>query len=180
MRCLACDECGFLAKKERGRLGAFPSPLWGGVRGGGRCSGQHQCFTASPPSPTLPHEGGGSTLSVRQPHRDEISRRPDEIDHGGFVGLRREADGGGAGGGERLRDLARETKLHRRERALENAGASGAELSLKRARSSAVRSSLSPSAHSTSRKPAARAASAVWRPTVNAGSAMSASRQGWR
>src|SRR5262249_95885 len=30
------------------------------------------------------------------------------------------------------------------------------------------------------RKPAARAASAVWRPTVNAGSATSASRRGWR
>src|SRR6516162_11763716 len=43
-----------------------------------------------------------------------------------------------------------------------------------------MRSSLSPSAHSTARKPAARAASAVWRPTVNTGSAMSASRRGWR
>src|SRR5262249_43129402 len=30
------------------------------------------------------------------------------------------------------------------------------------------------------RKPAARAASAVWRPTVKAGSAVSASRRGWR
>src|SRR5215831_12958112 len=39
-----------LAKYQRGRLGALPSPLWGGVGGGGRCLGQHQRFTASPPS----------------------------------------------------------------------------------------------------------------------------------
>src|SRR5262249_20909464 len=36
-------------------LGAFPSPLWGGVRGGGSCVRQRWCTTASPPSPTLPH-----------------------------------------------------------------------------------------------------------------------------
>jgi len=54
------------------------------------------------------------------------SRHSDEIEHGGFVGPRREADGGGAGGGERLRDLAGETKMHGRERALETADARGA------------------------------------------------------
>src|SRR5262249_61209321 len=43
---------------------AFPSPLWGGVRGGGRCVGQRPCITASPPSPTLPHKGGGSRPSL--------------------------------------------------------------------------------------------------------------------
>src|SRR5262249_25744735 len=82
------------------------------------------------PSPTR-GEGahrvwGGSTLSVRQRHHDEISRRPHEVDHGGLVRPQREADGGGAGGGERLRDLAGETKVHQRERALEHAGARGA------------------------------------------------------
>src|SRR4051812_8398542 len=36
--------------------GVFPSPLWGGVRGGGR-----SCFSAiRPPSLTLPHKGGGN------------------------------------------------------------------------------------------------------------------------
>src|SRR6516164_6334122 len=54
------------------------------------------------------------------------SRRPDELNHGRLVGARREADGGGAGGGERLRHLAGETKVHERERALVRAGARGA------------------------------------------------------
>src|SRR5262249_57080004 len=53
------------------------------------------------------------------------SRRPDEIDHGSFVGARREADGGGALGGERLGDLAGEAKMHGRKRVLENARARG-------------------------------------------------------
>src|SRR5262249_62171860 len=44
-------------------LGAFPSPLWGGVRGGGRCVRQRRCITASSPSPTLPHKGEGSRPS---------------------------------------------------------------------------------------------------------------------
>ena len=43
-------------KGLRHRLALFPSPLWGGARGGGnpyrRCS-------AIPPSLSLPHEGGG-------------------------------------------------------------------------------------------------------------------------
>ena len=47
------------------------------------------------------------------------------------------------------------------------------------ARSRATRSPLSPSAECTSRKPTARAASAVRRPTVNAGSAVSCARRGW-
>src|SRR6516164_2191703 len=54
------------------------------------------------------------------------SRRPDELNHGRLGGARREADGGGAGGGERLRHLAGETKVHERERALVRAGARGA------------------------------------------------------
>jgi hypothetical protein len=51
-----CALCAFLATHSA----VFPSPLWGGVRGGGRSVGQRQYFTASPPSPTLPHKGGGS------------------------------------------------------------------------------------------------------------------------
>src|SRR5262245_49062768 len=47
-------------------LGAFPSPLWGGVRGGGRCVRQRRRITASPPSPPLPHKGGGSRPRSRR------------------------------------------------------------------------------------------------------------------
>ena len=97
-------------------------------------------LAASPPSPPLPHKGGGSTASAGREHtesealREQRSRRADEIDRGGLVRLRREADDGGAGGGERLGDLAGETKLHGRERTLENAGARGAvEISLRAA-----------------------------------------------
>src|SRR5262249_5134008 len=42
----------------------FPSPLWGGVRGGGRCVRRCSCITAPPPSPPLPHKGGGSRPSL--------------------------------------------------------------------------------------------------------------------
>jgi len=38
----------------------FPSPLWGGDRGGG--SPEPKC-SAIPPSLTLPHEGGGNVRS---------------------------------------------------------------------------------------------------------------------
>jgi hypothetical protein len=50
--------------QRRHAFGVFPSPLWGGVRGGGRCVGQDRCIPAPPPSPTLPHKGGGSKLSL--------------------------------------------------------------------------------------------------------------------
>ena len=39
-----------------------PSPLWGGVRGGGN---PHLRCSAIPPSPALPHKGGGSPRGVR-------------------------------------------------------------------------------------------------------------------
>src|SRR5215831_13632046 len=52
--------------------------------------------------------GGGNAPSPRE----QRSRHADDIDHGGFVGVRGEADGGGAGGGKRLRDLAGKTKVH--------------------------------------------------------------------
>src|SRR5262245_30448825 len=43
---------------SRRALGALPSPLWGGVGGGGRKIGAPMLPNALPPSPTLPHKGG--------------------------------------------------------------------------------------------------------------------------
>src|SRR5262249_58348433 len=84
------------------------------------------CCRMSPP-PWANDRAAGSVVVLR-------SRHADEIDHRGFVGVRREADGGGAGGGEGLGDLARETKVHGGERALETAHARGAiEISLRAA-----------------------------------------------
>ena len=65
----------------------FPSPLWGGVRGGGREVGRlaqivDDCdFPSRPPTPTLPHKGGGSSLSKRcRPHqRDGLGKIADII-----------------------------------------------------------------------------------------------------
>src|SRR5258708_35398471 len=37
----------------------LPSPLWGGVGGGGRADVAPRCLTARPPTPTLPPKGGG-------------------------------------------------------------------------------------------------------------------------
>src|SRR6516165_9684498 len=71
------------------------------------------------------HYPGQMTGRQARSHRGR-SRRPDEIDHGGLVGVRREADCGGAGGGKRLGDLAGKTKVHGGERALETAHARGA------------------------------------------------------
>src|SRR5262245_52961008 len=45
-------------------LGALPSPLWGGVGGGGSAILSQVAppyLAASPPSPTLPHKGGGGS-----------------------------------------------------------------------------------------------------------------------
>src|SRR5262245_6545801 len=107
MRCLA-DKMRLLAKKMR-RL----PKKWHGV----------WPTTARPTRSTpSPARGGGNAPSLR----DQRSRPADEIGHGGLGGMRREADGGGAGGGKRLRDLAGETKVHGRERTLEHAGALGA------------------------------------------------------
>src|SRR5262249_61778394 len=47
-------------------LGVLPSPFWGGVGGGGRAMflrWRHHHVTAPPPSPALPHKGGGSRPS---------------------------------------------------------------------------------------------------------------------
>jgi len=43
------------------RTALFPSPLWGGVRGGGRSLGQDWSVKLRPPSLALPHKGGGNT-----------------------------------------------------------------------------------------------------------------------
>src|SRR5260370_29187000 len=50
-------------------LGALPSPLWGGVGGGGREIRALSVRHALPPSPALPHKGGGSTLRLPPAHR---------------------------------------------------------------------------------------------------------------
>src|SRR5262249_47455937 len=48
-----------------GKLDLLPSPLWGGVGGGGPKIGAPMLPNAPPPSPALPHKGGGSTPSAR-------------------------------------------------------------------------------------------------------------------
>src|SRR4051812_1127829 len=55
-------------------LGVFPSPLWGGVRGGGSSWRTQLGRQQLPPSPTLPHKGGGSTPRVGR-GRTPTSRR---------------------------------------------------------------------------------------------------------
>src|SRR6202040_1902217 len=62
------------------KLGALPSPLWGGVGGGGRGIWPPRCKPRhDPPSPTLPHKGGGSRQSLRRllstRHRNTVRTR---------------------------------------------------------------------------------------------------------
>ena len=46
--------------KSRGSVALLlPSPLWGGVGGGGRHVGHFNAAASRPPTPTLPHKGGG-------------------------------------------------------------------------------------------------------------------------
>src|SRR4051794_15167954 len=49
-RCICCN----------GILSALPSPLWGGVGGGGAEISSPVSQNAPPPSPALTHKGGGS------------------------------------------------------------------------------------------------------------------------
>ena len=60
----AYNDAGFLQESSlrNPRLWESPSPLWGGVRGGGIHDGRGSRF---PPSPTLPHKGGGNPRAVR-------------------------------------------------------------------------------------------------------------------
>src|SRR5262245_20936640 len=44
-------------------LGALPSPLWGGVGGGGPSVGHRSRFTAPPPFPPLPQPAAGLPAS---------------------------------------------------------------------------------------------------------------------
>src|SRR5947208_3554318 len=53
-------NCHWLRKK----LGVLPSPLWGGVGGGGRSLWTQLAQQQRPPSPPLPHKGGGSRPSA--------------------------------------------------------------------------------------------------------------------
>src|SRR5215471_12435347 len=55
--------CGGIC--ARAELGVLPSPLWGGVGGGGHCARRCRGIIARPPSPPLPRKGGGSRPSVR-------------------------------------------------------------------------------------------------------------------
>src|SRR5262249_17951712 len=60
-------------KNNRSRLtarlgrGLLPSPLWGGVGGGGREMWHSIAITSRPPTPTLPHKGGGRRDSTAPP-----------------------------------------------------------------------------------------------------------------
>src|SRR5262245_1690805 len=53
-----------VAARTRRRLSASPSPLWGGVRGGGRSWRTRIVQQRRPPSPSLPHKGGGNRPSL--------------------------------------------------------------------------------------------------------------------
>ena len=55
-----------------GLLDVSPSPLWGGVRGGGNPDGQ---CSAIPPSLSLPHKGGGDADPAGLVWRDGAFRR---------------------------------------------------------------------------------------------------------
>jgi putative tryptophan/tyrosine transport system substrate-binding protein len=50
-----------------GRTQMFPSPLWGGVRGGGRTGLRRRILLrVATPLPTLPHKGGGNSTRMRR------------------------------------------------------------------------------------------------------------------
>src|SRR5262245_42900709 len=78
------DSFSCLARSLR-----YPSPLWGGVRGGGRCWWTLREQQQRPPSPTLPHKGGGSAPSSRL---GRTSSNPLSVEHrplAGAVALQR-------------------------------------------------------------------------------------------
>src|SRR5207344_2351592 len=61
-----CVTMRRIGRRHLHTLGVFPSPLWGRVRGGGGSWRTHLVQQQLPPSPTLPHKGGGSTPPVRK------------------------------------------------------------------------------------------------------------------
>src|SRR5688572_1519715 len=74
-------------------LSRFPSPLWGGVRGGGRCWWTLREQQQPPPSPTLPQQkgvharlrravGGGSTPRSRR----RFASNPLRVEHRPLAG----------------------------------------------------------------------------------------------
>ena len=58
----------------------FPSPLRGGVRGGGPAMGHGPRIKLRPPSPTLPLKGGGSRPSAWR-HRPHQRHRLRQVPH---------------------------------------------------------------------------------------------------
>ena len=65
----SCDALAWSKRWPRPAPRRLPSPLWGGVGGGGRSIGRHGRLIASPPSPSLPRKGGGSRPSKRRGRR---------------------------------------------------------------------------------------------------------------
>src|SRR5580692_11548377 len=91
----------FVERADRIRLRCFllPSPLWGGVGGGGRAAWHVGAVASRPPTPTLPHKGGGRRDG--EPRRAPRQRGRDGVGAGfGRVEVR---DAGLAEGGTRER-----------------------------------------------------------------------------
>jgi hypothetical protein len=70
---------------EETELSPFLSPLWGGVRGGGRCVRQRRCITVSPPSPTLPQPKSDLSdfgqLKMPNSGKPEFGRGREQTEH---------------------------------------------------------------------------------------------------
>ncbi len=74
---------GVDADVQRGRMTLFPSPLWGGVRGGGGAGGTAMLYPAPPPPLAPPHKGEGkvpflATNLDLNPLIDALARATDE------------------------------------------------------------------------------------------------------
>src|SRR5262245_31003504 len=74
-----------MAPPERNRITPLPNPPPAGCG----LARFRQILEVTKPRQAGVWLGGGSTVSVRRQHREEILRGPDEIDHGGLVGMRR-------------------------------------------------------------------------------------------
>src|SRR5262249_36076844 len=58
--CLVASQRSDSLAQWRRTFGALPSPLWGGVGGGGDCVRQRWCITAPPPPHPSPTRGEGA------------------------------------------------------------------------------------------------------------------------